>query len=94
MANHKQIEEVRKHIDRLDTVLITTLAERMSLIPEIAQYKKKNSIPIFDEKREQQIMKKLLKIAEDNGLDKGFVEEIFLSVFNESKRLQEKIIKK
>jgi len=91
---HKAIEDVRRHIDRLDTVLITTLAERMSLIPEIAEYKKKNRIPIFDEKREQQIMKKLLRIAEENGLDKGFVEEVFLSVFNESKRLQEKIINK
>lgn len=92
MGGRSSIEEVRKHIDRLDTVTITTLAERMSLIPEIAEYKKKNRIPIFDEKRELQIMKKLLGIAEENGLDKGFVEEVFLSVFNESKRLQEKII--
>ncbi|MFC1769154.1 chorismate mutase [Nanoarchaeota archaeon] len=90
----KDIDEVRKHIDRLDTVIITTLAERLSLIPEIAEYKKANNVPIFDEKREVEIMKKLLKIAQENGLDKGFVEEVFLSVLNESKRLQSQIVSK
>ena len=91
MNEIRKINEIRKHIDRLDTVLITTLAERMSLMPEIARQKKENNIPIFQEKREQQIMKKLLKIAQEHGLDKGFVEEVFLSIFNEAKRIQHKI---
>lgn len=94
MSKLKAINEIRKHIDRLDTVIITTLAERMSLMPEIAELKKKLHVPIFQEKREQQIMRNLLKIAEEHGLDKGFVEEVFLSVFNEAKRIQHKLIDK
>ena len=39
-------------------------------------------------------MNKLKKIAAEHGLDKSFVEEIFLSVFNESKRIQAEIIEK
>ncbi len=90
----KKLDEIRKHIDRLDTVLITTLAERLSLMPEIARLKKESDTPIFQEKREQEIMKNLISIAEKNGLEKSFVEEVFLSVFNEAKRIQHNIIKK
>jgi len=92
MSDEDQIKQLRRHIDRIDTVIITALAERMSLMPEIAEYKKKNNVPIFDEKREVEIMKKLKKVAKEQGLDESFVEEVFLSIFNEAKRIQNEII--
>lgn len=94
MNDEDKIKQTRRHIDRIDTVIITALAERMSLMPEIAEYKKKNNIPVFDEEREVEIMKKLKKIAAEHGLDESFVEEIFLSCFNEAKRIQNDIINK
>jgi len=94
MNEEDKIKQVRRHIDRIDTVIITALAERMSLMPEIADYKKKNEIPIFDEAREVEIMNKLKKIAKEQGLDEGFTEEVFLSLFNEAKRIQNDIISK
>lgn len=92
MIKEDTINQLRRHIDRIDTVIITALAERMSLMPEIAEYKKENDVPIFDEKREIEIMKKLKKIAKEQGLDESFVEEVFLSIFNEAKRIQNDII--
>jgi len=92
MNDEDKIKNIRRHIDRIDTVIITALAERMSLMPEVAEYKKNHDIPIFDEKREVEIMKNLKKISKGHGLDEGFVEEIFLSCFNESKRIQNEII--
>ena len=92
MAEEDKIKQIRRHIDRIDLVLITALAERMSMMPDMAEYKKKHSIPIFDEKREVQIMNRLKKVAREHGLDEGFVEEIFLSIFNESKRIQNDVI--
>ncbi|MFC1691235.1 chorismate mutase [Nanoarchaeota archaeon] len=89
-----KIKEVRKHIDRIDAVIINALAERMSVMPEIGEYKKANKIPITQEEREIQIMEKLLTTAEEHGLDRSFVEEVFLSVFNEAKRIQKDIIDK
>lgn len=90
----ENIQEIRKHIDRIDNVIINALAERMSLMPDVAEYKKENNVPITDEKREIAIMDKLKKIAAEHGLDEGFVEEIFLSAFNEAKRIQAQIIEK
>lgn len=92
MKDEDKIKQIRRHIDRIDTVIITALAERMSLMPEIAEYKKKHNIPVFDEEREIEIMKKLKKVARDYGLDEGFVEEVFLSLFNEAKRIQNETI--
>ncbi len=94
MNDEDKIKQIRRHIDRIDTVIITALAERMSLMPEVAEYKKKKDIPVFDEEREVEIMNKLKKIAKQHGLDEGFVEEIFLSCFNEAKRIQNDIISK
>ncbi|MBD3164055.1 hypothetical protein GF323_02565 [Candidatus Woesearchaeota archaeon] len=87
-----KIKKIRKQIDRIDMVLITALAERMSLMPEIGEYKKENNIPIFQEKREQEIMENLKRIAKDHDLNEDFVEEIFLSIFNEAKRIQHEIM--
>lgn len=92
MNDEDKIKQIRRHIDRIDTVIITALAERMSLMPEVAAYKKKHNIPIFDEEREIEIMKNLKNIAKQHGLDEGFVEEVFLSLFNEAKRIQNEII--
>jgi len=94
MVSEDYMKKIRKHIDRIDTVLITILAERMSLMPEIGKYKKEKNLPVFDEKREVAIMEGLKKIAKEHGLDEGFVEEIFLSIFNESKRIQQETINK
>ena len=91
-SEQEKIKKIRRHIDRVDTVLITALAERMQLIVDIGQYKKKKELPIFDEKREIEIMDKLKSMAKEQGLEDSFTEEIFLSVFNEAKRIQNDII--
>ena len=77
----------------MDNILITSLAERLALVGDIAKQKKKLELPIKQEQREQQIMKKLKRLGKLQGMDNGFVEEIFLSIFNEAKRIQRKVIK-
>jgi len=89
-----KIQKIRKQIDRIDMVIITALAERMSVMPDIAEHKKEHDIPIFQEKREQEIMARLKSIAKDQDLNEDFVEEIFLSIFNEAKRIQQDTINK
>ena len=89
----KKLNDIRKHVDRTDAILVTVLAERMSLVSDIARIKKKYNFPIFDEKRDSRILRNFLKYSRTYGLDKGFAEEVFLSVMNEAKRAQRKMIK-
>ena len=91
-SEQDKINKIRRHIDRTDIVIITALAERIQLIHDIAQYKKKKELPIYDEAREIEIMNRLKGLAKEQGLEESFTEEIFLSVFNEAKRIQNDII--
>lgn len=81
------LEEVRGHIDRLDYALIYMIAERLNFMEGIADYKARNDLPITDEGREEKIIEELRDIASSEGLNEDFIEEIFLSIINESKRI-------
>ncbi len=87
-----KIHKIRKQIDRIDMVMITALAERMALMIDIGEHKKEHNIPVFQEARELEIMNRFKEVAKEQNLDENFVEEIFLSIFNEAKRIQHEII--
>lgn len=90
----KNLNKIRKDIERIDEVILTALAERMDLMPDLAKIKKQRKIPIFQEKQEQQTVKRLRRMAKEQELDPDFVEEIFVSIFNESKRLQNEAMRR
>ena len=90
----KNLNKIRKDIERIDEVILTALAERMDLMPDLAAIKKQRKIPIFQEKQEQQTVKRLRRMAKEQELDPDFVEEIFVSIFNESKRLQNEAMRR
>ncbi len=90
----EKIKSIRKHVDRVDSILLHALAERLALMPNIAKYKHRNNIPITDERREIEMINKYKELAKKHELDPNFVEEFFLSIINESKRIQSGIIKK
>ena len=89
----QKLNDVRKHVDRTDAIIVTVLAERMSLVEDIARIKKRYNFQIFDEKRDGTILKNFLKHSKRYGLNPSFAEEVFLSVMNEAKRVQRKIVK-
>lgn len=89
----EKIVGLRKHVDRIDAILLHALAERLWLMPHIAKHKYKNKIPITDEKREIQMINKYRKLAKEYNLDPDFIEEFFLSIINESKRIQSDIFR-
>lgn len=82
------LKEVREKIDILDGVLIEALAQRKDLVKEIADIKKKNSISIADEKRENEIFKKRRRLAKEVGLNQEYVEQLFLLIIKNSREEQ------
>ncbi|MBR4429623.1 MAG: chorismate mutase, partial [Clostridia bacterium] len=55
------IKDLRARMDEIDSRLLDAFEERMKLSGEIAEYKKLNSIPIFDLGRERE---KLTAVAD------------------------------
>jgi len=82
------IKRIREHIDRIDNVILVTLAERMALMPVSAKHKKARNLPVEDNERYLEQITKFRKLAEENELDPGFVEEIFLTILDKCKNLE------
>ena len=59
----EKIEEYRKSIDRLDSVLIYTLGERFEKTKKIGKIKAKNNLPTSDHDRELRQIKRIIKIT-------------------------------
>ncbi|MBO4327329.1 MAG: chorismate mutase [Clostridia bacterium] len=52
--NRKELEGYRKRIDEIDAMLLKLFAERMDTAAEIGEFKRRNSLPVYDPKREQE----------------------------------------
>ena len=61
----KNIEELRKEINKIDEEMAKLFEERMECVKEIAKYKKKNNLPILDKNRENSLIEKNLSYVKD-----------------------------
>ena len=89
--NMESLESMRKSIDRLDSVIVYTLAERFALTQKVGHLKASNSLPPSDPERELQQMKRLESIALDAGLDPIFAKDFLKFIISEVIRHHEKI---
>lgn len=53
------LQEIRKSLDEIDGEMLRLFARRMALVEEVAEYKKKNGLPILDAGREEAILDKV-----------------------------------
>ena len=84
------LSDLRKQIDSTDQMLLTSFVARMRICADVAEYKKKKGLPVFDEEREKEKIEEIRRIAPDD------MEESCVMLYNKimelSRELQEKII--
>lgn len=88
-----KIEELRKDIDKLDNQIIELIRKRFALVSKVADYKKKNDIPVEDSEREKKLLESKKELAAELGIDSNLIEKIFNELLEESRNIQKKIIK-
>jgi chorismate mutase len=87
-----EISEIREKINKLDNEIIKLIAERLSLSKEVAEYKRKNNLPIRNLEREKEVLDKCnLKLRELGINDKEFTEKIVQAIIDKSASMQEEI---
>lgn len=89
----KDLKELRAHLDRLDTALVRILAERMSLILKVAEYKKANNVPRYQPEREKEIIRLKRELAEELGLSPNLVETLYKEIIKDAHRIERGIIR-
>ena len=55
----KDLSTLRGNINEIDNKIVELWAQRMECSLKIAEYKKENNLPVFDEKREKELLSKI-----------------------------------
>jgi len=85
-----KLEEARLIINKVDEQMRVLFEERMKASEMVAEYKKENNLPIFDEKREKEIISKQASLI--NPILKDEYLEFYTSLITISKKYQDKKI--
>ncbi|OCX66971.1 chorismate mutase [Thioclava sp. SK-1] len=87
------LKEHRDSIDRLDAVLIYTLAERFSQTKAVGKLKAEHDLPPSDPNREETQIARLETMAVESGLDPEFAKKFLNFVISEVIRHHEQMQK-
>jgi chorismate mutase len=77
------LKEHRKSIDRLDAILVYTLAERFSQTKAVGKLKAEHGLPPSDPAREAEQIERLEKLAIEAGLDPEFARKFLNFIIDE-----------
>lgn len=56
-----KVRELRERVDEVDAQLIRALSERAQIVQDLARIKAEAGVPIFDPKREEEILQKVVE---------------------------------
>lgn len=87
----EDLKKLRDDIDSIDKELIELFQKRMETVLKVAEYKKKNNVPILNASRENEVIKKNSKLIYNEDFKKP-VEQFLKDIMKISKNLQEKRI--
>ena len=86
-----ELDNVRKKINNIDKEMASLFEERMKLAEEVAEYKMKFALPIFDAKREKEVIEKNSQYISDDTIKEYYVR-FLQNLMDESKNYQSRLI--
>lgn len=87
----RKLNMYRKELDLLDSNLIDLLKDRMGISEQIGRLKHSENVAILQSSRWADILATMTEAAEEKGLSKEFVEEIFKAIHVESINIQHNV---
>ncbi len=61
-ASQERVRELRERVDEVDKELIRALNERASIVQEIMAIKAEAGAPVYDPKREEEILQRVMEM--------------------------------
>ena len=84
------IQNFREEIDKIDEELVRLFNKRMSVIKEVAEYKKASKTPLYDGERERQLIARAAERSnEDTEL---YTRVLFSTLTNVSRAYQSRVL--
>lgn len=88
----KDLQEIRKQIDEIDSKLVSLFQERMRCTSEVAEYKRGKNMAVYDKAREESKLETLAGMVEDIFMKRS-VKEIFRQLMSISRKYQYQLLK-
>lgn len=86
-----ELIKFREEIDKIDNELVVLFEKRIEIAKRIAQYKSNKNIPIYDEVRENAVVRKSIEKLKDKSLSQE-LESFYMTIFEISKEVQRKVL--
>ena len=83
----RTLNQLRKRIDRIDRKLLGLLSDRAALAVRIGTLKRKEGLPVFDRRREAQVLSRLSR-RRTGKLPASSIRKIFQEILGENRKLQ------
>lgn len=83
-----KIDELRGRLDMIDREIVEHLAARMEVVKKLGDYKKENSVTVFQIDRWIQVFQTRAEWADKMNLDRNFIGQIYKLIHDESIRVQ------
>ncbi|MEW6637904.1 MAG: chorismate mutase [Actinomycetota bacterium] len=82
-----RVQELRERVDEVDRRLIRDLNERARIVQEIARIKAEAGVPIFDPRREEEILRRVTELNEGPIYDSS-MRDIFELILHRIRDLE------
>lgn len=86
--NNDPLKQPRDAIDAIDAQIISLLGERWKLVEEVTRIKKENNLPPLQPERFAELLNEMKRLATEQEIPTGLVEEIWNSIHKYSRRSQ------
>ena len=87
----KDLLKVRKEINEIDREMADLFVRRMAAVKDVAEYKAENNLPIYDEKRESEVIEANSRLVENDEL-REYYKKFIRSNMELSKAYQRRIL--
>ena len=65
----EDLKQLRQQINDIDQEMVKLFERRMKVSSKIGQFKRENNLPIYDKKREEQVLKRNCSLLKDTSLN-------------------------
>ncbi len=86
-GRQERIEELRKRVNEVDCELVRILNERARIVQELSTHKLEAGVPLFDPKREEEILRKVADLNEGPIYDSS-LRDIFELIMHRIRDLE------
>ena len=87
-----ELDKIRENIDKIDSEILTLFEQRMKLCEDVADYKAKNGLPVFQGGREKQVLDRIAQKSPENL--EAATRLLFSQIMEISKCLQQEKLTK